>query len=131
MTRMPGQTQSNNPAADTGARAGTLNTSPVNQSANPPVNPATRQPVNPPVNQKKENFFAENWEHKVACWAVSHVRACGNGSRQISLRPEWSNSCDWSGSIYSESEIQIQLSIRLFSLCDPLRVALGTEQNLG
>ena len=87
---------------------------------------------------------------------VSQVRAGGNGSRQISLRPEWSNRCDWSG---------IQLSIRFFpcviltaspleqnrilgdtdlgevveaapptsdgSMCDPLRVALGTEQNLG
>ena len=63
--------------------------------------------------------------------ALSQVRARGNGSRQISLRPEWSNRCDWSGSIYSESEIRIQLSIRLFSSCDPLRVALGTEQNLG
>ena len=47
------------------------------------------------------------------------------------VAPEWSNRCNWSGSIYSESEIRIQLSIRLFSLCDPLRVALGTEQNLG
>ena len=36
----------------------------------------------------------------------------------------------WSGSIYSESEIQIQLSISLFSSCDPLSVALETEQNL-
>ena len=62
---------------------------------------------------------------------LSEVRAGGNGSRQVSLRPEWSNRCDWSGSIYSESEIRIQLSIRLFSSCDPLRVALGTEQNLG
>ena len=33
--------------------------------------------------------------------------------------------------IYSENEIRIQLSIRLFSSCDPLRVAHGTEQNLG
>ena len=61
--------------------------------------------------------------------SLSQVRAGGNGSRQLSLRPEWSNRCDWSGSIYSESEIRIQLSIRLFSSCDPLRV--GTEQNLG
>ena len=26
---------------------------------------------------------------------VSQVWAGGNGSRQISLRPEWSNRCDW------------------------------------
>ena len=67
----------------------------------------------------------------VLYYILSQVRAGGNGSRQISLRPEWSNRCDWSGSTYSESEIRIQLSIRLFTSCDPLRVALGAEQYPG
>ena len=74
------------------------------------------------------------YSRSASSWArvgsVSQVRAGGNGSRQISLRPEWSNRCDWSGSIHSESEIRKQLSIRVFSSCDPLHVALGTEQTL-
>ena len=62
---------------------------------------------------------------------MSQVRAGGNGSRQISLRPEWSNRCDWSGSIYSESEIRIQLSIRLFSSCDLSASPLEQNRILG
>ena len=75
-----------------------------------------------------ERRFQRMFRHNEIC---RRFGAAGMVSRQISLHPEWSNRCDWSGSLYSESEIRIQLSVRLFSLFDPLCVAHGTEQNLG
>ena len=55
------------------------------------------------------------------------TRACGKGSRQISLRPEWSNRCDRSGSIYSESEIGNSFPF-VFSPCEFLSAVSPLEQ---
>ena len=52
---------------------------------------------------------------EVRCEWMSQVRACGNGSCQISLLPKWSNHCDWSRSIYLESEIRIQFFLLVLS----------------